>query len=138
MGDLNRNGHPVTLQASHPNNTNPAKHGIYSARLREPRAQEIAAQIMAAPWAAEHLDEHGAVEIARVEALVEVLDEQIRQTGGKVRRDFVALRLRASRELREWLNVYGLVPHAQATWAAALGGSNLAAEITRRRAQSVP
>lgn len=38
-GSMDRkNGHPPNLVASHPNNAHPAKHGIYLARLREPRA----------------------------------------------------------------------------------------------------
>ena len=90
---------------------------------------------MRAPWATE-LDERGAVELGRLEALIEALDGAIRASKGKPKRDLLSLRLRATKELREWLAVYGLLPHARASWAAALGGTNLAADIARRRREA--
>jgi hypothetical protein len=129
---VNRNGYPQTLQAVQPENTNAAKTGIYSARLREPRAQEIAEQIMAAPWAAEHLDEHGAVEIARVESMIESLDAAIAAARGNARRDYFKLRLAASRELRSWLSSFGLLPRERADWTAKLQNKT-AAELIRQR-----
>jgi hypothetical protein len=127
-------GHPATLVASHPENTSAVKYGVYSSRVREPRAREIAEAVMRAPWASD-LDELGALELGRLEALVEALDSAIAATHSAPRRDYVALRLRATKELREWYQQYGMTPHARAHWAATLGSGGLAGEI-RRRAES--
>ena len=65
---VNKNGYLQTLQPAQPENTNAAKSGIYSPRLREPRARQIAQQVLEAPWAVANLDAHGAAELGRLEA----------------------------------------------------------------------
>ena len=129
-GRVNRNGHPQTLVASHPGHANNQRaRGAYSPRLREPRAQEIAASVMAAPWASD-VDELGAVEIGRLEALIERIDEaladgRLEGSRGSVRA-LVAMRLRASGRLQTWLDRYGLTPLARSEFA-----NRLASEIGR-------
>jgi len=134
---MNVHGYPATLEPRHPGNANAAAHGVYSARLREPRAQEIADAIMAEPHTAA-IDWIGAGEIGRLEALIEALDAAIAAKGivrsDKVR-SLVDLRLRASRRLAEWLDRYGMTPKGRAEWARQLAEGGLAAEIARRRAE---
>jgi hypothetical protein len=59
-----------------------AKHGVFSKdrRMLEPRAQEIAERILEAPHTVE-LDEIGAVEIGRLEALIETIDRDLAERG---------------------------------------------------------
>jgi hypothetical protein len=135
---VNRDGHPRTLQASHPENRNNLRHGVYSAdkAALEPRAREIAEGILAAPHTID-LDELGAVEIGRLEALIEAIDQDLAERGltnkrGDVR-SLVDLRLRASRRLAEWLDRYGLNPHARADWAAKLGRPSFMEQVEQRR-----
>jgi hypothetical protein len=45
----NPRGHPESLRPLPKGNTISAKHGVYSDRLREPRAQQIFEAIMEAP-----------------------------------------------------------------------------------------
>jgi len=130
----NPTGNPQHLIASHPHNTHSLTHGAYSPRAREPRAREIAEQVMAAPWATE-LDELGALELGRLEALIERLDSAIHRSRGKPKRDYIAMRMRATKELREWCEQYGMTPHARAHWAAQLGRPTLADDIAARRAE---
>ncbi len=131
-------GHPQTLRASHPGNTSNAKHGVYSARLREPRAQEIRDAIMDEPHTAP-IDAIGAAEIGRIEALIEAIDAEIARAGITTRnggvRELVAVRLRASNRLADWLDRYGATPKGRAEWARQLAeGESLAESIRRRRA----
>jgi hypothetical protein len=77
---VNRDGHPQTLQASHPGNAHRARFGAYSPRLREPRAQGISDAIMAEPHTAP-IDAIGAAEIGRSEALIEAIDAEIERAG---------------------------------------------------------
>jgi hypothetical protein len=129
------NGH-ANLVASHPGNVHAAKHGVYSPRLREPRAREIADEILEAPHVS-GLDEIGAVEIGRLEALIETLDEAIASAGpvnarrGTVRA-VVELRLRASKRLQEWLDRYGMTPKGRAEWAKDLGRRGLMETVAER------
>lgn len=106
---MNHVGHPQTLKASHPDNTNNLRHGAYSPRLREPHAQEIAEAIMAEPHSAP-IDTLGAVEIGRLEALIEALDAEIERLGlgskGPKVGTLLEMRLRATRRLSEWLGQY--------------------------------
>ena len=134
---MNRDGHPSTLVARHPGNTNRLQHGVFSAdrRALEPRAREIAERVLEAPHTIE-LDEIGAAEIGRLQALIEAVDADIAARGltgkrGDVRA-IVDLRLRASRRLAEWLDRYGLNPHARAEWAQRMAS---AAEFKRRLAE---
>ncbi len=132
----NPNGTPANLVASHPANANAAKRGIWSPRLLEPRAQEIAAEIMAAPWASA-LDELAAVEIARICALIEAIDDEIASRGvtgrgGDVRK-MIEIRLKASGRLQTWLDRFGLTPKGRADFAAVLASGESIADAIRRR-----
>lgn len=99
---MNHHGHPKTLEASHPENTSNLRHGAYSPRVRDPRAQEIAEAIMAEPHTAA-IDTLGAVEIGRLEALIEALDAEIGRIGvgskGAKIGTLLEMRLRATRRL---------------------------------------
>jgi hypothetical protein len=134
---MNEHGHPQTLVASHPGNQNRLRHGVWSAdrKALEPRAREIAERILDAPHVGE-VDEIGAVEIGRLEALIEAIDADIAERGltgkgGNVR-SIVDLRLRASRRLVEWLDRYGLNPQARAEWAAKLARPSIAERVEAR------
>jgi len=142
MSAVNRHGTPANLIApAEIENTRALRHGVYSPRVLEPIAQEIASRILDAPHTVE-LDEIGAVEIGRLEALIQAIDGDLAARGltgkGGDARTLVDLRLRASRRLAEWLDRYGMNPQARAQWAAALGSGGLAAEIARRRAALAP
>ena len=104
-------------------------------RALEPRAREIAERILEAPHTVE-LDEIGAVEIGRLEALIEAIDRDLAERGLTTRggnsRRLLDLRLRASRRLAEWLDRYGMTPHARAEWAARLARPSFAEEVERR------
>jgi hypothetical protein len=82
------------------------------------------------------LDEIGAVEIGRLEALIEAIDRDLAERGLTTRggnsRRLLDLRLRASRRLAEWLDRYGMTPHARAEWAARLARPSFAEEVERR------
>ena len=134
-------GHPATLQASHPANAHSAKHGIRSARLLEPRAQEVAEAIMAEPHTA-GIDVLGAEEIGRLQTYIEALDAEIDRVGmagsGQRQKWLGDLRLRASRNLMECLDRFGATPKGRATWARELAQGGLAAEIAARRRASAP
>ena len=43
---MNKNGNPGTLVASHPENTNAMKHGVYSERRIQSRAAQIATDLI--------------------------------------------------------------------------------------------
>lgn len=126
---VNRNGHPASLVPQR-GNTHGAKHGAYSARMREPRALELVEEIMQLRHTV-NLDRVGALEIARVVALCESLDDAIAQKGVAKAATLVDLRLRAHGRLIRTLSAYGLTPEARADWAGKLGRPTLGEEIAR-------
>ena len=136
--DVNRTGHAQTLQASQPGNSNRLRHGVWSANRQalEPRAREIAEGILAEPHVAD-IDELGAVEIGRLEALIEAIDADLAERGLTYKRgdarSLIDLRLRASRLLAEWLTRFGLTPQARADWAAKLGRPTFAELVEQRK-----
>jgi hypothetical protein len=138
IGVVNNDGHPATLVAAHPENTNAVKSGVYSrtGRVLSPRAAEIADTIMSCALIREP-DEFAAAEVGRLVALIEAMDEEIAKNGltrrGDVR-SIVKLRLQASRRLEEWLNQLGFTPRARAELVSTIARGGLAAEIARRRA----
>ncbi len=136
---MNPEGHPQTLEASHPGNASALRHGAYSPRLREPRAQEIAEAMMREPHT-QPIDALGAAEIGRLEALIEVIDDAIadlsvKNRSAKVER-LVEMRLRASRRLAEWLDRYGATPKGRAEWARQLAEGETYAETLRRKREA--
>lgn len=104
---MNRNGNPSTLVASHPGNTNAAKYGVYSPRLIEPRAAEIAAELTCAFEFS--IAQRIAVEqVARCIAILEAIDRDLDE-GGVVDkrgepRSLLNYRSRISRQLDLWLS----------------------------------
>src|SRR4051794_29966552 len=100
---MNANGNAKTLTPAEPGNTLAARHAVYSPRLREPRAREIAEAIMEGAHTVP-LDLLAALEVGRLVALIESLDVALGE-GGPVNpttakaRAVVDLRLRASRRL---------------------------------------
>ena len=135
-------GHPATLQASHPGNTHRGRHGIRSERMLEPRAQEVAQEVMQAPHV-DAVDWVGAQELGRLSALIEAIDGELARVGmsgpGARVRWLLEMRLRASGRLSDWLGAYGMTPRGRAAWARDLAGGGLAAEIAaRRRASAAP
>ena len=87
----NPNGNPESLRPVPMGNMLGAKHGVYSERLREPRAQEIFEAIMDAPHIVP-LDAIAARNIGRLEALIEACHGEIERAGvtrgGKVRAEW--------------------------------------------------
>jgi hypothetical protein len=135
---VNRAGHPATLvaQGAKRGNRNALRHGVYARGALDQRAAEIAEAVLAA----EHtvaLDELGAIEIGRLEALIQAMDLELARRGltnrGGDARSLIDLRLRASRRLSEWLDKFGLNPAARAEWTARLASGGIAGEIARRR-----
>ena len=126
----------ANLTPAGPENTRALKHGIWSARTLEPRVQEVAEQILAAPHVAEQVDEIGAVELARLEVLIERMDEYLADEGLTNRkgdpRAMIDLRLRASRRLTDLLDRYGLNPLARSVWARALAEPTFAERVEQR------
>jgi hypothetical protein len=72
MEIVNNDGHPATLVAAHPTNTNAVKSGVYSrsGRILSSRAAEIAEAIMFVPYVREP-DKFAAAEVGRLIALIE-------------------------------------------------------------------
>jgi hypothetical protein len=101
----NPNGTPETLVPAPLGNARAARHAVYSDRLREPRALEIADVVLSAPWADECLDAISALELGRILALVERIDEALaeRKLGQRTTK-LVDQRLAASRRLSELLD----------------------------------
>lgn len=96
----------------------------------------MAEQILAAPHVAEQVDEIGAVELARLEVLIERMDEFLADEGltnGKGDpRAMIDLRLRASRRLTDLLDRYGLNPLARSAWAARLARPTFAELVEQK------
>lgn len=130
-------GHLATLQASHPGNQHNLRYGIRSKRALEPRAQDVAEALMAAPHTVE-LDGLGALEVGRLEALVEAIDRELARgdVAGRGERGstwLIDVRLRASRRLGEWTDRFGMNPKARAEWARDLAATETLADQIRRR-----
>jgi hypothetical protein len=132
---VNNNGTPTNLVPATTGNTNAVRHGVYSPRSLEPRAQEVTEAIMSAQHTI-GIDEVGAQEIGRLVAMIEAIDGDIVEDGLTRKGDartIVKLRLQASRRLQEWLSAYGMTPKGRAEFVQSLARGKLVAEIARRR-----
>ncbi len=133
---MNSQGHPVTLRPRQPGNTNGARDGVFSPRLREPRAAELAGGIRELDHVAD-VDELVVLELGRVAALLETLDAAIarRGVGGQGGRGngLVDLRLRGSRRLLELAEALALTPRSRAALLRSVADDGLAEEFARRR-----
>jgi len=104
---VNKNGNPGTLVASHPGNTNAARHGAYSARLNEERASEIEQSLL-------QLAEFSATQrfairqIASYKAILEAIDRDLAERGLLNKRgeasSLLNYRARISRQLERLLD----------------------------------
>jgi hypothetical protein len=135
---VNPVGHPASLVAAHPGNTNASRHGVYArsdARL-EARAAEVADVVAALPHTSD-LDALAASEIGRLIALIEGIDRELGANGLTNRRGeakaLLKLRLGASRRLQEWLQQFAMTPRSRAAFVRETATGSLAAEIAARR-----
>lgn len=114
-------------------NLRAVKHGLHSERTLTPRVREIAESLLASPHLSEHLDEIGILELARLEVLIEKMDEYLDHAGltnkNGAPRAMIDLRLRASRRQLDLLAAYGLTAFARSGW---VGRDSLKDEINRR------
>lgn len=99
---MNKRGHPATLVAAHPGNTNAAKAGVYSPRLRAPRVAEIEAAIEDRSTEAvrREIIRH---DLAGLWALLETIDAAFEGRSLNSRsqvKELVATRLRLSKTIR--------------------------------------
>ena len=129
---VNRQGHSKTLQASHPGDMHALKHGANSPRFLQPRADEIAAELMHAPHVVD-LDRVGVHQIAAVMAWLEALEAAIEKRGVAKAGSLLEQELSSRRLLLSLLREFGVTPSARADWAGKLGSGGLAGEIARRR-----
>ena len=139
---MSKRGHPQTLQARQPGNTNRLTHGAYSKLARadlDPAAREIADALMEAPhvdlldWLA--AEEIGAlvVQLGRIDAAL--ADGRVERNG--TARSLILVRLKLSARLESWLRQFGLTPASRAEWAKQLAeGESLAQSIRRAREES--
>lgn len=95
----------MSLQPAHPGNSNALRHGAYS-------PQEVAAALMAAPHVVD-LDEIAAVEIRRLVALIERIDQALAQRGMTRSKSLLDARLRAGGRLERWLAAFGATPQVR-------------------------
>jgi hypothetical protein len=103
---MNKKGHPQTLVASHPGNTNALKHGIHSPRVIEARAAEIEAELRGS-FDLRPEYRLTAREVARNIAVLDATDDWLAEHGltdrrGKLR-PLVEQRVKFSRLLGYWL-----------------------------------
>jgi len=103
---VNKKGNPGTLVASHPGNTNAAKHGAYSERRIEPRAAEIFAEFVQS-FEFSPAQRLAVWEVARSTALLEAIDEALDASGLTNKRgeaySLLNYRARISRQLQRWM-----------------------------------
>lgn len=102
---VNKNGTPKNLKAAHPDNSNALKFGVYSPRALEARTQELM-DALDASVGMRASDRIAVNEVCRLLALIDLIDEDLATRGVGRRngeaRSLVALRVRASGELRQW------------------------------------
>jgi hypothetical protein len=130
----------TNLVASHPDNRNAERHGVWARRnvALDPEVQAMAGAIMGMPQVKD-MDEAGAVEIAKLIVLIDRLDADLVSRGitkgrtGEVR-SVLDHRRRFSAQLERWLAAYGMTPAARAALLRDTATGGLAAEIARGRA----
>jgi hypothetical protein len=143
----NPDGHPASLQASHPGNLHAARNGLRSARVRAPRAEELAAQLMALPHVAE-VDHAAAMIAGDLLALEEALEHELTKCVARMTDldpadpDYnAALRRlamleemlsRTSRRVLEALGEFGATPRSRAKWKRDYAAGESLAEAARR------
>jgi hypothetical protein len=135
MGAMS-SGNPASLEPYRKGNTFGAKSGIRSVRLREPRAREIAAELMQAGHITP-LDALTVAQVARTEALIEVIETELAKVSsrnGRRMKWLAELQLRAINRQTELLRELGMTPRSRAEWLRDVAaGESLAESIQRRR-----
>jgi hypothetical protein len=134
---MNRNGHPATLVASHPGNTNAVKHGAHSSRSIEPRAAEIVAG-MSESFEFSLAQRIALEQAARCIAILEAIDRDLEERGlvdkrGEAR-SILSHRARISRQLdREMAKIAPAIERQTADQQASAppGRSDYVAELQR-------
>ena len=118
---MNKNGNPGTLVASHPENTNAMKHGVYSERRIQSRAAQIATDLMESFEfsVAQHL---AVGEVAHLTAILEAINRELDEAGLTNKRgdahSLLNYRARISGQLHRWLS--DLAPSIERQSAGAL------------------
>jgi hypothetical protein len=104
---MNKHGHPDTLVAAHPENTNAVKYGAHSQRLIAPRASEIVAQLTES-FEFSLVELIAVQEVARCIAIIEAIDRDLTERGVVDKRGnpryLLNHRSRTSRQLQGWLS----------------------------------
>ncbi len=104
---MNKNGNPGTLVASHPENTNAMKHGVYSERRIQSRAAQIATDLIES-FEFSVAQRLAVGEVARLTAILEAIDRELDEAGLTNKRgethSLLNYRARISRQLHRWLS----------------------------------
>jgi hypothetical protein len=130
---MNKKGHPATLVASHPGNTNAGKTGVYSPRMLSPRVAEIEDGI-ADRSAAELRREIIRHDLAGLWALLEAVDAAFADRVVNSRnqaKDLLAIRLRLSKTIRAAAEEY------EAACRVSKPGAAVAARLTDEELEEV-
>ena len=110
---MNSKGHPQTLQARQPGNTNARRSGVYSPRFVAEVAQPLVDEVMAASHV-QPIDRFAAEEAGRLRAIIALADDDLFRNGLTNRKGEPRLllrdRLRASKQLERYLVQLGLTP----------------------------
>jgi hypothetical protein len=121
---MNKKGHPATLEASHPGNTNAGKTGVYSPRMLAPRVAEIESAIVDRP-AAELRREIIRHDLAGLWALLEAVDAafagRVVNSRNQVK-DLPTIRLRLSKTIRAAAQEYEAASRVSKAGAAVTTG----------------
>lgn len=106
---MNKEGHPETLVAAHPENRNAVRSGVFSPATRAPRVREFEAAITDLP-AKEAVVDFLRRELAALAALAEAMDESLAVDGIHGRRGeprtLVSLRMRTNDQIRKTAEQY--------------------------------
>jgi hypothetical protein len=130
---MNRTGHKQTLVSHHPGNTNAVRHGVFSPRVLEPRAREIADGLMTAAHTSP-LDQLAAEEIGALVALIEAADRDLAERGLTRKgepRSLLELRIRLSGRLERWLKEFGGTPSSRLAWVDSLSRAEAVSTAVR-------
>jgi hypothetical protein len=104
---MNKKGHPDTLVPAQPGNKNALKYGVYSPRVIEPRAAEIAAELTRS-FQFSIAQRIAVGQVARCIAILEALDRDLDERGLADKhgepRSLLNHRSRVSRQLDQWLS----------------------------------
>jgi hypothetical protein len=132
----NSDGHPSTLVASHPGNSNRLSHGAYARGLPAQTADLADALMAQLPHAAPS-DRLAVEEAASLLLLIDRIDSVLgdRIAGRGQVKALLDIRVRLSGRLERWLTALGATPQARAALAGSVASGSLAAELARKAAE---